>query len=346
MRVCCGAMARSPLDDRGIPYEPVVLAELALRADSQADRESARRLQGQLKRARNEISPRWTSRRILATMPIAVFIALVCIPTFLWLFGGSRGSVLLALSALAVLAHKWFERRLKVERLRHGVGSTIVAHGFCARCAYSLKGLDAQPDGVIVCPECGAAWIAARITRPHWTGVKPPIAEAPPLLPRLIFIRPPLVNDARGVLVRRIDSWLLSVWPDRRQAMGRERVQRLRRALRSRGRWLRWTAAAFLAAAAVWVLTQFTRLDGVDEQWRRLVATGIVALALLPACASLVALLGETGIPSSHFARTAAAEGVCAACAGELGPADAGGYRVCIACGATWREEPARDGGP
>ncbi|MCW5776164.1 MAG: hypothetical protein KIS87_06980 [Phycisphaeraceae bacterium] len=330
-------MARPPLDDRGVPYEPVALAELALRADSQADRDSARRLQGQLKRARHEITPRWTSRRILATMPIAAFIALVCIPTFLWLFGGSRGSVLLAVSALAVLAHKWFERRLKVERLHHGVGATIVAHGFCARCAYSLKGLEAMPDGTIVCPECGAAWIAARITRPHWTGMHPPLAEAPPHLPRLLFIPPPLVNDARGVLVRRMDSWLLSVRPDRRQAMGRERVQRLRRALRKRGRWLRWPLAAFPAVTSIWLLAQFTHLDGVDEQWRVLIAAGIVIPALLLACSSLVALLGEFGIPLSHFARTAEAEGVCAACAGELAPADAAGYRVCITCGATWR---------
>lgn len=28
----------------------------------------------------------------------------------------------------------------------------------CPACVYSLQGLDAEPDGCIVCPECGGAW--------------------------------------------------------------------------------------------------------------------------------------------------------------------------------------------
>ena len=284
---------------------------------------------------------------MLVTVPITLFVAAVAFPTFLWLFGVWTGGIPTMLAVLLTFGLlQWFHWKVSVRRLPHGVGATIVAHGFCAKCAYSLNGLEAQPDGAIVCPECGAAWSASRITRPHWTGVQPPLAEALPLLPRLIFIRPPLVNDARGMLVRRVDSWLLSVWPDRRQALGRVRVQRLRRALHSRGRWLRWALAAFLAVAAIGVFAQFTRLDGVDEQWRWLAATGIVTLALLLACSSLAALLGEFGIPESHFARAAAAEGVCAACLGELRPPDPDGYRVCIACGATWRAQHPPDQPP
>lgn len=30
-----------------------------------------------------------------------------------------------------------------------------VTPGSCARCGYSLRGLDAGDDGVVVCPECG-----------------------------------------------------------------------------------------------------------------------------------------------------------------------------------------------
>ncbi len=321
-----------------------MLAELALRADSQADRESARRLQRQLKRARDEASRRWSFGRMLVTAPVTLFVAIIAFPTFLWVFGAWTGGFPSMLAVLVTFGlMQWIDWTISVRRLRHGVGATIVAHGYCARCAYSLKGLEAQPDGAIVCPECGAAWTAARITRPHWTGVQPPLAEAPPLLPRLIFIRPPLVNDARGVLVRRVDSWLLSVWPDRRKAMGRERVLRLRRALRSRGRWLRWSLAAFLAAAAVWVLTLLTRLEGVEDPARWLAIIGIGGGALLLGFASLAAVVGELDIPESHFARTAEAEGVCATCAGELGATDAGGYRVCIACGATWRAPTAPD---
>jgi len=337
-------MPRAPVDDRGVPYQPVALAELALHADSQADRDSARRLQRQLKRVRDEVSRRWSFRRMLVTMPVALGVAAVAFPALLWLFGAWTGGFPSMLAVLVTFGlMQWIDWRISLRRLRHGVGATIVAHGYCARCAYSLKGLETHPDGAIVCPECGAAWIAARITRPHWTGVQPPLAEAPPLLPRLLFIRPPLVNDARGVLVRRMDSWLLSVWPDRRRALGRERVQRLRRTLRSRGRWLRWTLAAFLAATTIWVLTLLAHLEGVEDPAGWLAIVGIVAGALLLGFASLAAVLGELDIPESHFARTAAAEGLCAACAGELGPADTDGYRVCIACGATWRAEHPPD---
>jgi len=31
----------------------------------------------------------------------------------------------------------------------------------CPSCEYDLRGLDAEPDACIVCPECGAAWRAS-----------------------------------------------------------------------------------------------------------------------------------------------------------------------------------------
>jgi hypothetical protein len=35
---------------------------------------------------------------------------------------------------------------------------TYVRAGFCGSCAYELKGAPAADDGIIACPECGAAW--------------------------------------------------------------------------------------------------------------------------------------------------------------------------------------------
>lgn len=36
----------------------------------------------------------------------------------------------------------------------------------CASCRYDLAGLPAEHDGCVVCPECGAAWLAANPTGP------------------------------------------------------------------------------------------------------------------------------------------------------------------------------------
>lgn len=37
-----------------------------------------------------------------------------------------------------------------------------VAAGLCGSCAYELAGVEPGPDGLTVCPECGAAWNASR----------------------------------------------------------------------------------------------------------------------------------------------------------------------------------------
>ena len=45
------------------------------------------------------------------------------------------------------------------------VAPVIVSEGLCAACGYNLHGSKPEPDGCIVCPECGAAWSASRVRR-------------------------------------------------------------------------------------------------------------------------------------------------------------------------------------
>ena len=37
---------------------------------------------------------------------------------------------------------------------------SLLASGFCPACAYQIAGVPPEPDGCMVCPECGAAWQA------------------------------------------------------------------------------------------------------------------------------------------------------------------------------------------
>jgi hypothetical protein len=48
------------------------------------------------------------------------------------------------------------------------IAMTAVRRGLCGSCGYSLEALAPEPDGCLLCPECGAAWRQGRVTRPHW----------------------------------------------------------------------------------------------------------------------------------------------------------------------------------
>lgn len=38
------------------------------------------------------------------------------------------------------------------------MSAAFLRHGHCPACTYDLKSLSPQPDGAVVCPECGHAW--------------------------------------------------------------------------------------------------------------------------------------------------------------------------------------------
>lgn len=50
----------------------------------------------------------------------------------------------------------------------------VAAEGLCPSCAYSIRGLAMEPDGCVVCPECGSAWRGAGVTNPATSGPVPP----------------------------------------------------------------------------------------------------------------------------------------------------------------------------
>ena len=53
----------------------------------------------------------------------------------------------------------WDEAALHRETAR--VFDVCAACRMCFSCGYDLQGLMNEPDGCLVCPECGAAWNAA-----------------------------------------------------------------------------------------------------------------------------------------------------------------------------------------
>ncbi|MFI4898269.1 MAG: hypothetical protein ACIARR_10635 [Phycisphaerales bacterium JB059] len=71
------------------------------------------------------------------------------------------GTLILALGALvlvSVLIVRW-----RSETMGEPLTRARAERGRCRGCAFELEGVEAEPDGCVVCPECGGAWrLAAR----------------------------------------------------------------------------------------------------------------------------------------------------------------------------------------
>lgn len=74
------------------------------------------------------------------------------------------GMILICVPALYVSAWR-AARRSRACRLPPRVAWTA-AYQRCGACTYDLAGIDVGPDGLAVCPECGAAWHRDRWTHP------------------------------------------------------------------------------------------------------------------------------------------------------------------------------------
>ena len=74
--------------------------------------------------------------------------------------------VWVAATAVLVLA----ARRRRLRRAARDVADILLHNGLCAACAYSLRGHYGE-GGIVVCPECGAAWRDDRVVLRHEFGV-------------------------------------------------------------------------------------------------------------------------------------------------------------------------------
>ncbi|MBX3359020.1 MAG: hypothetical protein KF745_11410 [Phycisphaeraceae bacterium] len=87
---------------------------------------------------------------VTLVIPVMVF-AVVAAPN-LW-----RGRTLLALIALAFLL--WVLRIILLWQASAGaLAERWIRRGQCPSCGYTIKGLKAEDDGCVVCPECNGAW--------------------------------------------------------------------------------------------------------------------------------------------------------------------------------------------
>lgn len=61
---------------------------------------------------------------------------------------------MLPMTVLPAVVTIWLVRRVAGER----IARLYVLAGYCASCGYDLEATAERPDGVRLCPECGAGW--------------------------------------------------------------------------------------------------------------------------------------------------------------------------------------------
>lgn len=329
-------MLGTATDDRGEAYTPVPAASLARHAESSQSQLAARTLQRTLKRVVKEETKRWSVERMAINVAMVILIVVLLFAAII-LFGRFvNGLGVLVLIVLVIAGVIGVDRSISRKLMQRGLGATIVAHGFCARCGYSLQGLDTEPDGAAVCPECGAAWRLSRVTRPHWGSQLLPLAPSPGLALRVRFRRPPVVSDDRGMLCRRLDAGLAALRRDRRAALGIDLCRELREAIRGPTRWVRLTVVGLIVIAGTLLIASWPsdpRMDPADISGLRVLwvlGMGFLFVLLVQVFAT------EFGVTRGRVVTECVGRGLCASCAGRLAEIAERGFRVCPDCGASW----------
>jgi Zn-finger nucleic acid-binding protein len=222
-------------------------------------------------------------------------------------------------------------------RAARGAGPDVAAlmlrEGLCPSCGYNFAGLTPAEDHCIVCPECGAAWLASRIERAiafDQTGESMTVSETAIVLTRGFRTRTACLDD-RGrpaSLARpRLRSALRAASPELRL-----RLLAARRDYSLRSLVLRGTAAGACVAAVVFLAWLHLRL----LPW--ITWAPIVLLATGLAYATGIFFSG-IGYSAGRIIPAMKREGLCPSCASDLRmlPIEDDGCCICPTCLAAWR---------
>jgi hypothetical protein len=343
-----GVSSGPTVDDRGAPFKLLSAKDLK---KAEEDPNNRRRLLARhLKQALKAETKRFTWTRLVIGVGVVVglmlsswafqvgAIALKADPLVTRL-GGSAvfwGGVVM----FVVVAHAVYRRNAARK-----LAVTAVAEGVCGACAYSLEGISPEADGCLPCPECGAAWRAARVVRPHWAQGEVYEPFDVPWWRRLLTGTPrsrdQLSPDDRGRFVRVIDSHLKLLDPAMREQFSPEFWERVRRDARRVGRIPRVLVA--LIPGAFGLLALFGVVSMLLSQ-NRLTSGDLIAGSVGGGFGLFLLFMSYVIVRSYNFGGPAfiapvlRSHGLCAACGQTtdgLAPA-ADGFVTCPRCGSGW----------
>lgn len=99
----------------------------------------------------------------------ALLLALATLTAFWGPSAGRWELVGVVAVGIALVAVQYARRseRVSENATPNDVSRAMLKAERCPCCVYMLSGVPTQPDGCIVCPECGGAWKTPRVTSPH-----------------------------------------------------------------------------------------------------------------------------------------------------------------------------------
>ena len=324
-------------DDRGSVVETLSIRRIRAADLGKAPAALAKQLKGIIKqRARG-----WDPMNLLVSL--GVFIPFFAAIYLMRLRGPPYFSLLIVFTIANALLIRWSAER----RMAREVAGTIAAHGLCGSCGYTMQNLPPDPDGCVVCPECGSAWDTERMTRAHWRPEKAILIPPRTFSSWILLALPGLGSDARGVLHRRIDTRLTSIPGPARAARPEAAWAALRRDLRRIGRGGRIAlcvpAFVLLLCCVRWLVLEIL-LPRTDVALAIFLAVTIPFLGYV--CTAI--LCSEWWMPRDRIERAFVSHGACPVCASTLAPRASRSRRLmaCDGCGCAWRAGATHDAPP
>ncbi|HVZ95012.1 MAG TPA: hypothetical protein VG797_10940 [Phycisphaerales bacterium] len=296
-------------------------------------------LHRRLRRAIRE-DGRWSLHSIGETIVhVVTFIGITAIAPMLHV--GFSGWLLAQIVAHSAFVAIWSTQARK--KLAPVLARTALSEGWCGSCGYCLEGLGAQQDGCLVCPECGAAWLGRRITKPVWhqPAVSKPTSE-PGFVQTVLGAHASdrnLASDAHGRLVRVLDSRLRSLSDGEYARIDAERRRTIVREVRRVGlasRWVMATIPIVVAMLFFWLSISFAVSKPRVEPG---VAIFLSLFAMFFAGVAAYILLGDGFIRPLLAARAFVRMGLCPSCGEDIaaGALDVDGLIHCPRCNSCWR---------
>lgn len=285
---------------------------------------------------------RWLLAIAQLVMPMAFLYFLHL--TLGWLAGWADWQVLALGAGVGVVLAIWARWREAAERDRQKLSpkpeagppmlvAWLAANGHCGACGYSMEDSPVQSDGVRLCPECGAAWHADRVTRP-----RPPIESA-----KLLYFtlsrttEDGLLVDHRGVALTRrartLWAWLKDAVPE-----GAGRLQAWCRALgRARLRLiLPWAVVGWVGVGGFLVFT--VPAVKAHEIW---VLAGLIVVVGI-GIGAWVYMYAAMGMRPHELLNVILCDGLCPQCARPLVPGEQAEFDGCVSCqhcGHAWKRD-------
>jgi Zn-finger nucleic acid-binding protein len=273
---------------------------------------------------------------VVSIVPLAAGIAAMIVTRSL-LVSAPRWLTLVVICVVASLCGplvtQWLKRGNEDQ-----IADLLLEEGLCPCCGYNLHGVAAASDQCIVCPECGAAWMAARVLR----------AEP--------FIGSGSTASIKQILGRTQSSDTGWTTVDARERRVLLAPARLRRSLRNAQADPAWQARLLSARRGVARGSLGTRLVGLAIVWSvsigmvgvmiyvnsRHAGFGVGSLALVgvPAIALAAwATLGNFCFRPTVVRSALLAEGLCPSCTRPLDDAEVVEPEMvmCRTCRSAWR---------